>query len=300
MARLHSIKATGYNDEDLTRINDVAKALGTIDVALMDNEGNWRDMSDIFIDIAGKWDGLNGKQKSYISTTMAGTRQQNYFIALMSDMAKGIDGSSRAYELYAGAMGAAGTAAQKYAVWQESVTAAQNRLTAALQEFYSLLNAEWMKGFYEGMAGFVEIITAGTDALGGWNLIIPIAIAGITGLIAIVYKAVIAVKTLQAALAAGGGIASVASGGVVGAIIAAVGLLATVATMIIGSFAASTKQEKTDYSSTIQSVSSYRDTVDALVTELETLAAKTELSAEEQARAEAIMQTLSGTSLSMK
>lgn len=53
MARLHSIKAKGYNDEDLTRINDVAKALGTIDVALMDNEGNWRDMSDIFIDIAG-------------------------------------------------------------------------------------------------------------------------------------------------------------------------------------------------------------------------------------------------------
>ena len=125
MARLHSIKAKGYNDEDLTRINDVAKALGTIDVALMDNEGNWRNMSDIFIDIAGKWDGLNGKQKSYISTTMAGTRQQNYFIALMSDMAKGIDGGSRAYELYAGAMGAAGTAAQKYAVWQESVTASQ-------------------------------------------------------------------------------------------------------------------------------------------------------------------------------
>ena len=146
----------------------------------------------------------------------------------------------------------------------------------------------------------MDIITAGTDALGGWNLIIPIAIAGITGLIAIVYKAVTAIKTLQIALATGGGIASVASGGVVGAIIAAVGLLATVATMIIGSFAASAKQEKTDYSSTIQSVSSYRDTVDALVTELETLAAKTELSAEEQARAETIMQTLCGTSLSMK
>ena len=101
MARLHSIKAKGYNDEDLTRINDVAKALGTIDVALMDNEGNWRDMSDI--------------------------------------------------------------------------------------------------------SRFVDIITAGTDALGGWNLIIPIAIAGIAGLIAIVYKAVTAIKTLQVALATGGG-----------------------------------------------------------------------------------------------
>lgn len=164
MARLHAIKEKGFNEEDETKINDIAKALGTIDVALMDNEGNWRDMSDIFSDIASKWDTLSGKQKSYISTTMAGTRQQNYFIALMSDMAKGVEGGSRAYELYAGAMGAAGTATQKYAVWQESVTAAQNRLTTATQEFYSLLNAEWMKGFYENMAGidtFKTIISSG-------------------------------------------------------------------------------------------------------------------------------------------
>ena len=261
MARLHSIKEKGFNEEDETRINDIAKALGTIDVALMDNEGNWRDMSDIFSDIASKWDTLSGKQKSYISTTMAGTRQQNYFIALMSDMAKGVEGGSRAYELYAGAMSAAGTAAQKYSVWQESVTAAQNRLTTATQEFYSLLNAEWMKGFYENMAGVVEIITAGTDAMNGWNLIIPVATAGIIGLIAVVYKAVTAIKAMQAALAAGSGIASAVSGGTVGAIIAAVGLLATVATMIVGSVSKNAEVEKIDYSGTIQSITSYRDNV---------------------------------------
>lgn len=263
MARLHSIKAKGFNEEDETKINDVAKALKTIDVALLDNEDNWRDMSDILSDIAGKWDGLSGKQKSYISTTMAGMRQQNYFIALMTDMAKGIEGGSRAYELYAGAMGSAGTAAQKYAVWQESVTAAQNRLTIAMQEFYSLLNAEWMKKFYEGMAGFVEILTAGTDALGGWNLILPIVTAGVIGLVAVVYKAVVAIKAMHAAFAAGSGIASVASGGVVGAVIAIAGLLATVATMIAGSIAKSNQQEKVDYGSTIQSITSYRDNVDA-------------------------------------
>ncbi len=300
MARLHSIKQKGFNEEDETKINDIAKALGTIDVALMDNEGNWRNMSDIFSDIAAKWDTLSGKQKSYISTTMAGTRQQNYFIALMSDMAKGVEGGSRAYELYAGAMGAAGTAAQKYAVWQESVTAAQNRLTAATESFYSLLNAEWMKGFYENMASIVEIITAGTGAMNGWNLIIPVAAAGIVGLIAVVYKAVTAIKALHTALAAGSGIASVVSGGTVGAVIAAVGLLATAATMIVGSVAKSVEPEKIDYSSTIQSISSYRDNVNTLVTELESLAAKTDLTAAEQQRADEIMQTLSGTSLSMK
>lgn len=30
MARLHNIKATGFNEEDATRVNDVAKALATL------------------------------------------------------------------------------------------------------------------------------------------------------------------------------------------------------------------------------------------------------------------------------
>ena len=130
-------------------------------------------MSDIFDDVAQKWDTLDAKQQSYISTTMAGTRQQNSFLALMNDMAKGVEGGSRAYELYAGALAAAGTASQKYAIWQESVTAAQNRLTASLQSLYALLDAEWMKGFYEGMAGIVEAFVAGTEAMDGWNVKLP-------------------------------------------------------------------------------------------------------------------------------
>lgn len=300
MARLHSIKAKGYSEEDETKINDVAKALGTIDVALMDNAGNWRAMSDIFSDIAAKWDTLDSKTKSYIATTMAGTRQQNYFLALMNDMAKGVEGGSRAYELYAGAMNAAGTATQKYAIWQESVTAAQNRLTAAMQSFYALLDADWMKGFYDGMAGLVEIITAGTDALGGWNLLIPAVAAGLTALIAVVFKAVTAIKAMKTALAAGAAISTVLSGGTIAAIVAGVAALASVVTMLSGAAAMASEIEQVDYSNTIHSVSSYKDTIDTLVTELETLATKTDLTAEEQARADEIMRTLSGTSLSMK
>lgn len=35
------------------------------------------------------------------------------------------------------------------------------------------MNADWMKGFYTGMASAVDTLTAGTDALNGWNIIIP-------------------------------------------------------------------------------------------------------------------------------
>lgn len=300
MARLHSIKANGYNEEDATKINDVAKALSTIDVALMDGEGSWRDMSDIFDDIAEQWDALDSKTRSYIATTMAGARQQNHFIALMNDMSLGIEGGSRAYELYAGALNAAGTAAQKYSIWQESVTAAQNRLTAAMESFYALLDAEWMKGYYDGLAGLVEMLTAGTDAMNGWNIIIPLVGAGITGLIAVVYKAVTAIKTMQATMAAGNGIASVLSGGTIGAIIAAVAALTVIVTMVTGAAASANEIEKIDYSSTIESVSDYRENISSLVTELEDLADRTELTAEEQKRADEVMTILSGTSLTMK
>lgn len=272
MARLHSIKAKGFNEEDATKINDIAKALGTLEnpIKLIDEEtGKWRDMPVIFEEIAEQWDALDAKQRAYISTTMAGTRQQNYFLALMSDMAKGAEGGSRAFELYEGAMTAAGTAAGKYAVWQESVTAAQNRLTAATQDFYALLNAEWMKSFYNGMADIVNILTAGTDAMNGWNIIVPVAAAGIAALIAVTYKAVTAFKALQVAMAAGQGAAALLSGGSIAAISAALGGIALLVTSVVGASSAAARAEKIDYSGTAASVASYRDNISSLTGELE-------------------------------
>lgn len=131
MARMHQIKQRGFNDEDETSINDVAKALGTIDVALVDQEGNWRDMSDIINDVAAVWDTLSDKQQGYITTVMAGTRQQNIFLTLMNDLSSGIENGSRAWELYAGAVSSAGAASKKYEIWQDSVAAAQGDLKAA-------------------------------------------------------------------------------------------------------------------------------------------------------------------------
>ena len=182
MARLHSIKQKGFNEEDETKINDVAKALDKVGIALMDQDGNWRDLSTIFIELSSVWDTLDDKTRAYIATTMAGTRQQNYFLTLMKDMAKGVEGGSRAFELYEGAMNSAGTTAEKYGIWMESVQAAQNGLTTEMEEFYSLLSADWMKGFYNGMAGFVSAINSGTDGMQGLNLVIPLVVAGILGL----------------------------------------------------------------------------------------------------------------------
>lgn len=176
IARLHQIKQTGYNSEDETKINDIAKALANVDIALMDQNGEWRDMTDIFEDVASKWDELDDKTRSYIATTMAGVKQQNVFLALMNDMAKGTEEGSRAYELYGLAINSAGTAEEKYATYTESVTAAQERLTVAQEKFYALLKSDTLKWFYDMMTNIVNVLTKATEKFKGINIVLPVMI----------------------------------------------------------------------------------------------------------------------------
>lgn len=152
LSRLHSIKQTGYNEEDETRLNDIAKALDTINVRLMDEYGAWIPLNEVFSSIAEKWDTLTDTQRAYIATTIAGTRQQNIFLNLMSDMALGAEGGSRAFELYAGAMESAGQAAQKYTIYQKSAQAAQDAATAGWERLYALFSDDLIVGFYNQVA----------------------------------------------------------------------------------------------------------------------------------------------------
>ena len=238
IARLHQIKQSGYNSEDETKVNDIAKALSKIDIVLMDQEGNWRDMEVILQEIAEKWGTLDGKTKSYIATTMAGVKQQNVFLALMNDMSKGIEGQSRAYELHELAINSAGTAQEKYATYMDSVTAAQDRLTIAQEKFYSLLNAGVIKGWYDMLTGIVNTITAGTRAFGGLNLILPITIGLVVTLIVTFNKLKLA--------AAEAGAASVASfmfnSHPIMMIISIVGLAITALTALASAFDNTSKQ----------------------------------------------------------
>lgn len=124
--------------------------------------------------------------------------------------------------------------------------------------------------------------------------------AGVTGLIAIIYKAVAAIKTMMAAMAGGTAFASAMTGGAFAAIAAIGAAISALLTVIAGAASSSVEVEKIDYSTTVESLRSYRENIDDLVSDLETLADKTTLTTEEQKRADEIMTILSGTSLSMK
>lgn len=174
LSRLQQIKQKGFNDDDVYTINDIAKALGSLEkpIALMDEAtGEWRAWTDIMNDVAAQWDNLTDKEQAYIATTMGGTRQRNFLLTLTNDLAKAAEGGSRAWELYNGAMEASGVAMEKYTIYEESVEAAQGRLNAALEEFYSsIMNGGMLKSWYDGLAGIVGVLNSATDATGGWNI----------------------------------------------------------------------------------------------------------------------------------
>ena len=299
-SRLRNVRQTGYNEDDDTKINDIAKALNEVDIALFDSQGNWRNIADILSDVAYKWNDLTDKQQSYIATTMAGVQSQTMFNALMGDMANVVNGTSRAFELYEGAMNSAGTASEKYAVWQESVAAAQGNMQASLEQLYSLLNADWMKSIYDWLAGFIDLITAGISAGDGMIVKITAGVAAAGALAVAISKVVKVVGDLRKADSIGKGFLSLLGGSKLSLVIAGIGAIASVITLITGAVSKANEYEPIDYSSSISQMENYIGTVQPLTEELEELASKASLSADEQTRANEIMSTLSGTSRSLK
>lgn len=127
ITRMANIKAKGFDEEDGTQINEVAKALEKVNIQLMDiDTGEWNDFGAIMDELGRKWDTLDGKTKSYIATTMAGTRRQSQFFNLM-------EGYADSVELYEGALDAAGTASEKFDTYLESNAAKADKFKATVE-----------------------------------------------------------------------------------------------------------------------------------------------------------------------
>ena len=72
LARIQNMKEYGFDEEDGTKVNYVAKALAEVNIALMDANGQFRNTGTIFDELGAKWDTLDSRQKAYLATTIAG------------------------------------------------------------------------------------------------------------------------------------------------------------------------------------------------------------------------------------
>lgn len=164
IARFQELKKApneiGEVDGEIVDANKIEGALRTIGVALRDANGQFRDLDDVFLDIAKKWDSLDTNTQRYIATMAAGSRQQSRFIAMMSDY-------ERTMELVNAANNSAGASQKQFEKTLNSLDAKLNRLKNSWDTFVQgLANSSFIKASVDALTFLLNVLNKITDILG--------------------------------------------------------------------------------------------------------------------------------------
>ena len=144
--------------------NRVDKALKSVGISLVDQQNQFRNLDDVFLEISSRWDGMTQAQQRYIATIAAGSRQQSRFIAMMQDY-------DRTMELVDAAYTAEGAGQAQFEKTLESMDSKLNRLKNAWDQFaMGFMNADFLKVGVDAGTKFLDIfekIITGISKIGG-------------------------------------------------------------------------------------------------------------------------------------
>ena len=149
----------GEIDGEIVDANKIETALRSVGVALRDSTGQFRDLDDVFLELAGKWDSLDTNTQRYIATIAAGSRQQSRFIAMMSDY-------GRTQELVSAANNSAGASNEQFEKTLDSLESKLAQLKNAWDTFtMGIMDSELLKFGVEILTLFIEGINKITGLL---------------------------------------------------------------------------------------------------------------------------------------
>lgn len=182
IARFQELKKSpseiGEVEGEIIDANKIETALRSVGVALRDEIGQFRNLDDVFLELASKWDTLDMNTQRYIATIAAGSRQQSRFVAMMSNYA-------RTQELVNAANNAAGASNEQFEKTLDSLQSKLAALRNAWDTFtMSLANNELIKGAVDLLTNLINTINKISDAFGEKG-----GIAFKIGLIAVALKA---------------------------------------------------------------------------------------------------------------
>lgn len=182
-ARMGNIKTGVFTDDETGEsLNDVEKTLSKLGVSLRDSKGLFRDFDDVLTDVANNWENYDNVQQHAIATAMAGTRQQEKFITLMSNYGTAMEYATVAAE-------SSGTATKKYADYMDSIEAKLNNLTASWETFSNtILDSELVKGGVDFLTSVVDVLDKIANAADGFLVEIPMIYAGVAAIFTLTQK----------------------------------------------------------------------------------------------------------------
>lgn len=126
-------------------LNDVEKVLSKIGVSIRKTNLEFKDFDTVLDEIAERWGTLDNVTKRAIANAFAGIRQQESILVLLNNYDK-------YQELLKTSQNSEGTAERKYESYQESLQAATERLSSAIEGFVN-------------SAEISELLRQGTDML---------------------------------------------------------------------------------------------------------------------------------------
>lgn len=133
LARMEQVKAGAKIDEEGEAINNVEKVLNKFGIQLRDSTSEFRNMEDVLDEVGNKWNTFDSVAQAQIATAIAGTHRINTFVATMENYDTVLKYTEESQD-------AAGTSAQKYTAYMDSINAKLNTLTATWEQFVNNLN----------------------------------------------------------------------------------------------------------------------------------------------------------------
>lgn len=166
-------------DGELVDVNKVDTALKSVGVQLRDSlTGQFRDLDDVFLELASKWDSLDRNTQRYVATIAAGSRQQSRFIAMM-------DNYERTLELVDIAQNSNGASAEQFSKTLDSVETKINNIKSSFEEFIgTLVKSEFVKDILDGINNILQFINEIAESGGvAFTAIVAIAVVSVKKII---------------------------------------------------------------------------------------------------------------------
>ncbi|MCI9676966.1 MAG: phage tail tape measure protein, partial [Lachnospiraceae bacterium] len=153
LSRMNNIKIGRLiDDETGESLSDTEAVLNKLGIRLRDTENTYRSFDDVLDDVGSRWESFTKVEQNALSVAIAGTRQRENFEALMNNWGNALKYSETAAN-------SAGSALERYGVYQDSIEAKTNELTAALESLSTnTISEDLYSGIIEATTGIVEFL----------------------------------------------------------------------------------------------------------------------------------------------
>lgn len=150
--------------QGLSKYREEIKALSGVDI--MKDENTYKDMYDIFVQLAEVWDNMEDVSQSRVAEILGSTRNTSGIMSTITNIKDAIGA-------YSSAMDSAGTATEANNIYMDTTKAKVGELKAAFQELSSdFISSNFTKGAVEGLKGIVEAIDKIVETIGSLGTIL--------------------------------------------------------------------------------------------------------------------------------